>query len=210
MLNLDEILNAVAMPNGKIALVGRAYLKASNAEFLALYASEAADPKAECTFFFMRKTDMIAAIESENPALRKLFGVNSEGLPIWKGLRYMTVKNGLAALPREADAHKTYAEFPCETRLQDMPKDKRGNRSTWQEKFVAAFTGGNWVGGLRNSGGIAAGESGRLADVVLINGAQVEVKGYHGRLGGMYSIYAIKKMLAEGRITIEDVLRRTL
>lgn len=189
------------MENKKVKVEGKLYVKMSSASTFALVSTKGTNG-AKSTFFYMDKAEMLKTLEC-CPAL---FMRNESNVLCWKGMMFVTV---LQTLNR---ANVKYNMIPCDMAKKDMKLDCHGTRATTQEKFISEFFGGKHIGGLKNSGGIAANESGKLADVRLQNGAQVEVKGWTGRLAGMLAWDKVEALHEAGIFTDEDVevLRKQL
>lgn len=189
------------METKKVKVEGKLYVKMSSASTFALVSTKGTNG-AKSTFFYMDKTEMLKTLDF----CPTLFMRNESNILCWKGMLFVTV---LQTLNR---ANVKYNMIPCDMAKKDMQLDKHGTRATTQEKFITEFFGGKHIGGLKNSGGIAANESGKLADVHLQNGAQVEVKGWTGRLAGMLAWDKVEALHEAGIFTDEDVeiLRRQL
>lgn len=180
--------------NNKVKVEGKLYVKMSSAATFALVSTKGANG-AKSTFFYMEKAEMLKALD----LCPELFTRNEDDVLCWKGMMFVTV---LQTLNR---AKIKYNMIPCDMAKKDMKLDKHGTRATTQEKFIAEFFGGRHIGGLKNSGGIAANESGKLADVCLQNGAQVEVKGWTGRLAGKLAWDKVEELYHAGVFTAEDL-----
>lgn len=178
----------------KIKVEGKFYVKASKAEIFALVASKG-DAGAPTTFFLLDKANMLDALES----CPELFARNSENTLVWKGVMFTTVCRWF-----NANGIK-FAKIPCKLAKSAMRLDKHGTRATTQEKLIAEFFGGRHIGGLRNSGGIMANDSGKIGDVKLEDGRQVEVKGWSGRMAGRVTLENLEKMVRDGILTEEDL-----
>lgn len=180
--------------DNKVKVEGKLYVKMSSASTFALASTKGASG-AKSTFFYMEKAEMLKALD----LCPELFMRNETNTLCWKGMLFITV---LQALNR---ASVKYYMIPCDMSKKDMKLDKHGTRATTQEKFITEFFGGKHIGGLKNSGGIAANESGKLADVRLQNGEQVEVKGWTGRLAGMLAWEKVIALHKAGIFSDEDV-----
>jgi hypothetical protein len=178
----------------KVKVEGKLYVKMSSASKFALASTKGANG-AKTTFFYLDKTEMLKALD----ACPELFTRNEDDVLCWKGLMFVTVLQTLN------NAGIKYSKIPCNIARKDMKLDKHGTRATTQERFIAEFFDGKHIGGLKNSGGIAANESGKLADVRLQNGEQVEVKGWTGRLAGKLSWDKVEELYHAGIFTAEDV-----
>lgn len=185
----------------KVKVEGKLYVKMSSASTFALVSTKGTNG-AKSTFFYMDKAEMLKTLDF----CPTLFMRNESNVLCWKGMLFVTVLQTLN------HANVKYSMIPCDMSKKDMQLDKHGTRATTQEKFITEFFGGKHIGGLKNSGGIAANESGKLADVRLQNGAQVEVKGWTGRLAGMLAWDKVEALHEAGIFTDEDVeiLRRQL
>lgn len=179
----------------KIKVEGKYYIKASKAEIFALVASKG-DSSAPTTFFLLDRANMLEALES----CPELFARNSENTLVWKGLTFINVCRAFNANGIR------FAKIPCQLAKSAMKLDRNGTRATTQEKFIAEFFGGRHIGGLRNSGGIVANDSGKIGDVKLEDGRQVEVKGWSGRLAGKVSLENLHKMVKDGILTESDLI----
>lgn len=182
------------MENKKVKVEGKLYVKMSSAATFALASTKGANG-AKSTFFYMEKAEMLKTLD----LCPELFTRNEDDVLCWKGMMFVTV---LQTLNR---ANVKYSMIPCDMAKKDMKLDKHGTRATTQEKFITEFFGGKHIGGLKNSGGIAANESGKLADVRLQNGAQVEVKGWTGRLAGKLAWDKVEDLYHAGVFTVEDL-----
>lgn len=180
--------------NPRVKVEGKLYVKMSSAATFALASTKGANG-AKSTFFYMEKAEMLKALD----LCPELFTRNEEDVLCWKGMMFVTV---LQTLNR---ANVKYSMIPCNMAKKDMKLDKHGTRATTQEKFITEFFGGRHIGGLKNSGGIAANESGKLADVRLQNGSQVEVKGWTGRLAGKLAWDKVEELYRAGVFTAEDL-----
>ena len=178
----------------KVKVEGKLYVKMSSASKFALASTKGADG-AKSTFFYMKKEELLKALD----ACPELFTRNESNVLCWKGMMFVTV---LQTLNR---ASVKYSMIPCNMAKKEMKLDKHGTRATTQEQFIAEYFDGKHIGGLKNSGGIAANESGKLADVRLQNGEQVEVKGWTGRLAGMLAWSKVEELYRAGIFTTEDV-----
>lgn len=178
----------------KIKIEGKFYIKASKAEIFALVASKG-DAGAPTTFFLLDKVNMLNALES----CPELFTRNSENTVVWKGVMFTTVCRTFNAVNVE------FAKIPCKLAKSAMKLDKHGTRATTQEKLIAEFFGGKHIGGLRNSRGIKGNDSGKIGDVKLEDGRQVEVKGWSGRMAGRVTLENLQKMVRDGILTEEDL-----
>lgn len=180
--------------NPRVKVEGKLYVKMSSAATFALASTKGANG-AKSTFFYMEKAEMLKALD----LCPELFTRNEDDVLCWKGMMFVTV---LQTLNR---ANVKYSMIPCNMAKKDMKLDKHGTRATTQEKFITEFFGGRHIGGLKNSGGIAANESGKLADVHLQNGAQVEVKGWTGRLAGKLAWDKVEELYRAGVFTAEEL-----
>jgi hypothetical protein len=180
--------------NNKVKVEGKLYVKMSSASTFALVSTKGANG-AKSTFFYMDKAELLKALD----LCPELFTRNEDDVICWKGMLFVTV---LQTLNR---ANVKYSMIPCNMAKKDMKLDKHGTRATTQEKFITEFFGGKHIGGLKNSGGFAAGESGKLADVHLQNGEQVEVKGWTGRLAGKLAWNKVEELYRAGVFTSEDL-----
>lgn len=189
------------MENKKVKVEGKLYVKMSSASTFALVSTKGAGG-AKSTFFYMDKAELLKALD----LCPELFTRNESNVLCWKGMMFVTVLQALN------HASVKYNMIPCDMAKKDMKLDKHGTRATTQEKFITEFFGGKHIGGLKNSGGIAANESGKLADVHLQNGEQVEVKGWTGRLAGMLAWEKVEALHKVGIFSDEDVagLRKQL
>jgi len=182
------------MENKKVKVEGKLYVKMSSASTFALASTKGANG-AKSTFFYMDKAELLKALD----LCPELFTRNEDDVLCWKGMMFVTVLQALN------HAKVKYNMIPCDMAKKDMKLDKHGTRATTQEKFITEFFGGKHIGGLKNSGGYAAGESGKLADVCLQNGEQVEVKGWTGRLAGKLAWNKVEELYRAGVFTAEDL-----
>ena len=180
--------------NPRVKVEGKLYVKMSSASTFALASTKGANG-AKSTFFYMEKSEMLKALD----LCPELFMRNETNVFCWKGMMFVTVLQTLN------HAGVKHSMIPCNMAKKDMKLDKHGTRATTQEKFIAEFFGGKHIGSLRNSGGIAANESGKLADVRLQTGEQVEVKGWTGRLAGMLAWEKVEALHKAGIFSDEDV-----
>lgn len=180
--------------NPRVKVEGKLYVKMSSASTFALASTKGANG-AKSTFFYMEKAEMLKALD----LCPELFARNEDDVLCWKGMMFVTV---LQTLNRAGVKHSM---IPCDMAKKDMKLDKHGTRATTQEKFIAEFFGGRHIGGLKNSGGIAANESGKLADVSLQTGEQVEVKGWSGRLAGKLAWNKVEELYRTGIFTAEEL-----
>lgn len=180
--------------NPRVKVEGKLYVKMSSASTFALVSTKGANG-AKSTFFYMEKAEMLKALD----LCPELFARNESNVLCWKGMMFVTVLQTLN------HAGVKHSMIPCDMAKKDMKLDKHGTRATTQEKFIAEFFGGRYIGGLKNSGGIAANESGKLADVSLQTGEQVEVKGWTGRMAGMLAWEKVEALYKAGIFSDEDV-----
>ncbi len=181
-------------PNPRVKVEGKLYIKMSNAAHFALVSTKGT-AGAKSTFFYLDKVEMLKALD----LCPDLFTYNEDDVLCWKGMMFVTV---LQELNR---ASVKYTMIPCNMAKKDMKLDKHGTRATTQEKFIAEFFGGRHIGGLKGSGGYAAGESGKQADVYMENGEQVEVKGWTGRLAGKLAWDKVEDLYKTGVFTAEEL-----
>ena len=180
--------------NPRVKVEGKLYVKMSNAAHFALASTKGAEG-AKTTFFYLEKGEMLKTLD----LCPDLFAYNEDDVLCWKGMMFVTV---LQALNK---AGIRYSMIPCHMAKKDMKLDKHRTRATTQEKFIAEFFGGRHIGGLKGSGGYAAGESGKQADVHMKNGEQVEVKGWTGRLAGKLAWNKVEELHRAGIFTAEEL-----
>lgn len=181
----------------RVKVEGVQYVKASHAYYFTLAATKG-EGGAKTTFFQIDKENLIKALQ-DRECYSALFGRNEENTLCWKGLLFVTVARALN------DAKVRFVKIPCDIAKKEMKLDRNGSRATTEELFIAEYFHGKHIGGLKNSGGIKAGESGKLADVKMQGGKQIEVKGWYGRMAGMVSWENVMQMYRDGIFNDDDL-----